>query len=504
MDEEHDITVPGVLRQSLKFNMVHLLSKFMLFITGIVIARVLLPEEYGVIGLVGLWLTYANLIHPGIDSAAQREMPYLLGKGEKEKALHLQNVAITGKILYSLLPSLVIFFSSFLYTNELIRLGLIITALSYFISTNTVYWFDFNRARQRFNKVAVGELIRGITTPLVTISLILWLRVYAVLIAPIVGVVLSFFYLNRNAGIDYSFRLDWKETVRLIKIGFPLALLTIAYWGYRMADRTMIAAFLPLDELGLYSYAIGMVSFAVLLFADFSGVLQPVLWTNLGKAKNHIEGFKPLRRIAVYMAIIAAICIGVCQIGFYLLVHLVTTKYVGSIPVFNVLAFGIFLMSMMPVPNLILTSSTVNKQIVSTKIWLSGLALNIILDYIVIKAGYGIVGVSLVTIAIQCLVLSALFLAVRRYLFLEKGEFTRFMKRILLPLLISALLYMLNISLKSRIQDILSYSLYSLICFGIVWFIAIRIFYRDYFQKEKFIQIWGEVIEFIKVKRQNG
>ena len=49
-----DVTVLNILRHSAKFNAVNLFSKIISFPVGIIIAMILIPEEYGVIGFVGL------------------------------------------------------------------------------------------------------------------------------------------------------------------------------------------------------------------------------------------------------------------------------------------------------------------------------------------------------------------------------------------------------------------------------------------------------------------
>jgi O-antigen/teichoic acid export membrane protein len=471
---------------------------------------ILVPEEYGVIGFVGLWGMYAGLINPGMDSAALREVPYLLGKGEEEKALHIQNVAITSKFIYNFLPFIVTVSASLFYFDGLIRICLILTAIGYIISSNTCYWTQFNHVRQRFNKVATGNLITRIIGPLVTLSLIFWLKIYAVLIAPIIGALFAFIYYKRKAGIDAHFEFDRGELARLIKIGLPLALLTLIYWGYRMADRTMVAGFLPLREMGLYTFAIGMVTVALMFFEDFGRVLQPVLWSSLGQARNHIEGFKPLCRIAVYMSIAAAVSIGICQIGFYLLVHRLTTNYIESIPVFNVLTFNIFLMSMGIVPSLVLNSSVVNKQTLNTKIWSIGLVLNIILDYVVIVNGFGIVGVSWVTVGTQGLITLILLFTIRQYMFSdsEAKEFRTFMCSILLPLFVSFFIYLTSIKFfVGQIQNIYLYGFCSLIFFCAVWLVVLRIFYRDYFPKEDVVNVCKEGFALCKseiVKRRDA
>jgi O-antigen/teichoic acid export membrane protein len=501
MASQSDVTVKGILRYSVKFNAANIIAKALSFLTTIVIAVVLMPEDYGVLSLVGLWSTYAALIDPGMDSAAQREMPFLLGKGEEERALHLQNIAISGKILFSLLPFLVVLSASFFYSDELTRNALIITAISFIVTANTKYWIGFNYARQRFNKVVIGNLITGIVTPALTLALVFWLKLYAVLIVPIIGTLLAFFYYLKKADINYHFKLNWRETVALMKIGLPLVLLTLVYWSYRIADKTMIATYLPLRELGIYSFAVTFIMVAISFFSDFANVLQPTLWTSLGKTDDPVQGFKPMRRIAVYISIMSAISIGVFQFGFFILAHFITTKYLQSIPVFNVLAFNIFSVSMAMVPNLVLNSSVVNKQTLNTLIWAIGLVLNIILYYVVITMGLGIVGVAWAAIGMQTIITLILFFVIRRYMLPDKRELGRFVGKIFFPFLVSLVLYLVSLFLKNQIQSTYLYlgSLFAL--FLLAWLVVIRLFYQDYFPKEKILDIFKKGIFMLKNMR---
>ena len=126
------ISIRNIVKQSAKFNAVSVVSLLMQIPKQLIIGMFLIPEEYGIISFVALWGLYAGLINPGMLSAAQREIPYLIGKKEKERSKKVQNIAISSDLLYSVLPFLAIFCASFLYSNEMIRTGLILTAYSLF------------------------------------------------------------------------------------------------------------------------------------------------------------------------------------------------------------------------------------------------------------------------------------------------------------------------------------------------------------------------------------
>jgi hypothetical protein len=116
----------------------------------IIIGMFLEPKEYGIISFVALWGLYAGLINPGMLSAAQREIPYLIGKKEKEQSKKVQNIAISSDLLYSVLPFLAIICASFLYSNKMIKIGLIITAFSFFSTRFVNYWPTINFIKQNF------------------------------------------------------------------------------------------------------------------------------------------------------------------------------------------------------------------------------------------------------------------------------------------------------------------------------------------------------------------
>ena len=117
------ISIKNIVKQSAKFNAVSVVSLLLQIPNQLIIGMFLVPEEYGIISFVVLWRLYAGLINPGMLSAGQREIPYLIGKKEEEQSIKVQNIAISSDLLYSILPFLVILCASFFYSNKLIKIG---------------------------------------------------------------------------------------------------------------------------------------------------------------------------------------------------------------------------------------------------------------------------------------------------------------------------------------------------------------------------------------------
>ena len=491
------ISVIKILKESAKFNIVQVIGQIISIPKNIIVALVLLPKDYGVIGFLGLWTMYSSLINPGILSAGHREIPYFLGRNEENEALRVQNISITGDLLYSLLPFLVMLFASFFFSNPLIKIGLVITAFSFIIGHFVNYWKGINFLRENFTLVAKGNLISSISVVIIISALIYWMRIYAVLIAPIIVSFIIGIYYWRKGDIGYHFDFDWKEIKRLAKVGIILALGTLAFWGYKMADTTIIAAKLPLGELGLYTYAMSFIILGWNFFADFGRVLEPVLWEHSGKVENINEAFSDTKRIAIYLAVVTGAIIPFSQLLFYLLIKLVTKKYVGSIPIFYVLSYNFYLASLVIIPNIILASKIVNMQKIPTIIYSIGLGLNIVFDLLVIHLGYGVIGVAWVTIITQGLITFISYFFARRYVFTQIKEFVFFLFYILIPFLVSIIFYAFHNFLGSMVLNHWLFAAISFITQVIVWTLVISIFYRKYFPGGKVIGITKEFARFV-------
>ena len=474
------ISIINIVRNSLKFSSVNFLAAVIAMPVTLYVATILVPEEYGVFGFLGLWLMYAGLIGPGITSAGQREIPVLLGRNKEKEALRIQNISITSEMLYSIIPFIVILGASFFFSEPILKFGLIIIAVSYVVRRTVNYWPQMNYIREKFNIVAKGNLIIAIVPPVLIAASVYWLRVYALIIAPVIGAIVLGVYYWKKGPINFRFTFDKSEVIRLIKVGVVLQALTFAYWGFRLADRTIIASTLPLEQLGLYVFAMQFLMFALVLPEDFSNVLQPILWREAGKAESIFEGFKEAKRIAVYIALGTAVLIPIAQLGFHLVVSLITTKYIDSIPIFYILSYNLYLISIVTIPAKILNSSLVNRQNVTLCFYAIGLVLNIIFDLLVIKLGYGVIGVAWVTICTQGLVTFILYRFIKGYIFKDTKEFLRFQARILFPFLIIIPFYFFHNYLTSITPNLWAFAGISLAAQVVLWGIIISIFYRGY------------------------
>ena len=493
------VSIKNIVKQSAKFNAVSVISLLIQIPNQLIIGMFLVPEEYGIISFVALWSLYAGLINPGMLSAGQREIPYLIGKKEGEQSIKVQNIAISSDLLYSILPFLVILCASFFYSNKMIKIGLVLTAISFIANRLVTYWSSLNFIKQRFTVVAIGRLISSILSPIIIIGSIYWLGIYAVFIAPLVCTIFMGIYYLKKGPIGYYFHLEWTEVIRLIKIGFVFSLSGVIFYIYRMTDRTIIASFLSLRDLGLFTFAMGFIMFGMNFLADFGRVLEPILWEHSGKIKNPEDSFNDTKKMAIYMAVMTAMIIPLLQVGYDVVVKLLVPKYIESIPLFFILSNMLYLASMATFPNIILNSVVVNKQALVTGIYLIGVGINTVLDLVMIYAGYGIEAIAFVTIVSQAMVTFVSYFLAREYMVRQRKGFALFLWQITFPFMISVLFSIFHGFLGSTTLSIWIFGGISLCSQIIIWSIVVAVLYRNYFPKDKIVKIARELCELCAI-----
>jgi O-antigen/teichoic acid export membrane protein len=474
------LSIISIARNSLKFTSVKTIAALAGLGVTLYAATILDPEEYGTYGLLILWLNYVSMVTPGTSNAASREIPILLGKGQHEEARRIQNISLSAELAFTIVPTAAIVAAAFFYTEPVMRWGLLIIAVCFVAVRLTGLWSNMVFIRERFNTVAIVSIITAVVGPAVVLATLPQLKVYAMVLGPTAAFVISTVYYITRGGIGFRFTFDRREIARLSKVGLVLQGLAVVIMAFHMADRTIIASTLSLEQLGLYVFATGFLTYGVSFFEDFARVLQPVLWRHAGTAESVYKGFQDTRRIAVYLALGTGIVIPLAQLAFMLIATLLTSKYIDSIPVFNVLSYNLFLMAIAIVPSLILNSSLVNKQNLALLFYAAGLAVSIGLDILVVRLGYGVIGIAWVTIGTQCLVTLVLYYLIKNYIFDRAAEFRKFAAMVVIPLAASLPFYFIHVYLRTTSMNTWALAGISLAAQAVVWTVIIMAFYREY------------------------
>lgn len=395
------------------------------FAASLLVARTLGPEQLGTVSLVTLALLYASFMRLGIFDGGERELLDRLGRGHHAEAERIQRIALTGELLWSLLPALGLLAMSLAFADPVRQIGFLLAPLMALGTTLYRLLMRLHLAHQQLNLVAPINAVRAIGLPALTVGLLYLIGPFSLLVAPLVieWVLVGVYLLRTPLHLRPS--LDLATLRQLIRIGLPLSLMGLIYWTYRLVGVSSVAFFLPVRDLGYYNFVSGPINIILVAFAEFSAILTPTLWSELGRAGTADRLSRECASITIFTTLIACFLTNLAQAGFRPFVVLVAPAFAVATPTFDILAFSIVLLTITFVPGLILDSAVVNRQWQHLSIWLGGLIVNIAANFIAIQLGSGIEAIAFNSIWIQLLVAMASFSLAQPFIFRRAAEALR-------------------------------------------------------------------------------
>ena len=202
------INTIDILKQSSKFTAINIVGKLFTIPRQIIIALVLGPTELGIVGYIMLWVMYANWIKTGAAATLPRELPGLLKTNQHEKALNSQYIAWSADFCLVFIVFIGLIIAAFFQSSTLLRNLLLIGAFHFGVQKVTGYLHSMNWIRLRFSKLAKIQLYITIVPTVLTLLLIYWLKIYTLLLVPLISGIINIILLLRIRGVGFEFRFD--------------------------------------------------------------------------------------------------------------------------------------------------------------------------------------------------------------------------------------------------------------------------------------------------------
>jgi O-antigen/teichoic acid export membrane protein len=204
----------------------------------------------------------------------------------------------------------------------------------------------------------------------------------------------------KKNNIIFQLLLQKKNLGQLIKTGFPIMMLTMTFFLMHNIDKYLIFYLLGSTMTGYYGLAEFITTMMHNVPYGISQVLFPRMMQKFGRTKDkkQIEEYFTIPMQLLTFA--TPIALGLIFINMEWLLTLALPKYLPSLLTIKILVLGIFFSAIMKTPLDIII--LMNKQKVTLIIQFIILFLGAVADYFVIKAGYGISGVAMVTTLTFC------------------------------------------------------------------------------------------------------
>ncbi len=306
------------------------------FILGIIMARILSPEDYGIVGMIGIFLAVSQtFINCGFTAALIRKIDRTQEDYSTVFFFNVFAALFFYCILFSIAPYISNFFKTPILTDiiRVISINLVIDSLSAVHRTQLTIRIDFKSQ-------AIISLITCLSTGSLGIYLAysglgVWALVFQSVTAAIVNALLTWWFSNWKPSLIFS-----KQSFdNLFSFGSKLLGANLLHTFYANITTLIIGKFFSASELGYYTRGN---NFASLPSANLIGILQRVTFPILSKIQNDEEHLIVVYRkyIQITSLPIFFLMIMLAAISKPLILVLITEEWANTTIYLQVLCFA--------------------------------------------------------------------------------------------------------------------------------------------------------------------
>lgn len=348
------------------FSLFSFLNQGIGFVLLIILAKYILPDDYGKLSLYNIVVMFLGYF-VGLSSQGYLSVSFF-------KNTQNEFVSDVSSILDISLISTFVFFVIWLLGGN--KIGEIFQLPSYFILYailvtlfNFVWnlYLDYLRVREKILLYGIGSCGYAIGNFLFSLLFVIaynqnWAgRVYSQILCTLVCGILGFFVLyNKKV---FVLRFYKKNIYKVALWGIPLIPHLATIWIKQGCDRLIINEYYSLTEVGVFSFALTLMSVIVALGMAFNSSFSVTIYKILSSDLSVEEKKRQVNtqeHISIYVFLIAVLAIIVVS---YFLVPLFLKQYESSLVFFYILALSGFFQCLYFVYSNVLFYNGKNKQI---------------------------------------------------------------------------------------------------------------------------------------------
>ncbi|NQS97670.1 MAG: oligosaccharide flippase family protein [candidate division Zixibacteria bacterium] len=302
-------------------------------ISGVLAARFVEPATLGLFNGIGLVNSYAVFLHIGVLSALDRELPYYIGKGEREKAYELASAAQAWALLLGICTSallLILALTQAVLGRWQLAAGWGTHAIGVFHTFFImIYLLAIYRTQGEFGKLGAASVVRE-TTHLIMVVTVWLFGFYGLCIRNLAFVVINSAFLWRWRPLRVRSRWNWKNFRHLLKIGLPIFGVVQLYAYWEVLNLTLVLKIMGIEGMGLYSLAAmsGMIS---MLPQTMSKIIFPRMALQFGSTENINDLFRMAVRPIIVLILVIIPIVYIAWMLLPTLVEFILPKYVDGI-----------------------------------------------------------------------------------------------------------------------------------------------------------------------------
>jgi len=262
------------------------LSRGLGMIKMIILARLLLPLDFGILGLAIISINILNVFsETGIESALVQKQK--IGKPELDTAWTIK--IIRGLVLFVLLFMCARWFASY-FDNASLKPVLKVMAIVFLLEGCTNIGIVFFQKELEFKKKVILQLSADVAGFISALSLAFWLRnVWALVLGSIVWGIVKCLGSFRMHPYRPRIRWDWPVAKGLLSFGKHIFWISIMTFIVTSGDDALVGKLLGLTILGFYTMAYNIANVPV---ASLAGVVGKISFPAYSILQNEPERLK--------------------------------------------------------------------------------------------------------------------------------------------------------------------------------------------------------------------
>ena len=311
-------------------------------VVSIVLARLLMPEDFGEISLVSIFITLANVfVVYGLGTA-------LIQKKDSD-SVDFSSVFYFNTGL-SILLYLILFFSApfiaSFYRSENLTLILRVLGLKIPIASISTVQNAYVSKHMQFKKSFFGSMIGTVASGAVGVWMAyagygVWALVGQSVLAVVVNCIVLFAVIKWKPTLEFS----WSRLKGLIQYGWKLLVSGFIKVGYDQLSGLIIGKKYSSEDLGLYTKGR---KYPELIVSGVNSSMSSVLFPAYAKYQDDTVRLKNMvrRSISLSIYVMAPLLLGLASIAMPFISFLLTDKWLGCVPYLQIACFYYLLQPM--------------------------------------------------------------------------------------------------------------------------------------------------------------
>lgn len=418
---------------------------------AIVVARLLSPDDYGLLATLLVVAFYLQCLDLGVGLATTREIPALEATGRHAEAARLQRRVFAWELIVGGLVGAGVLAGVLVRANRVgsaayLAAWMALPAYAYSeLIRNTLQ--SYLQSRREFARVRRAMITQAAADITVTVALAeVWGIAGAVAGMTLASLVVVAYlgWLSRDLGPYRPARLPWPALRGLIALGVPMLLQNVMWFNITNVDKLVILSFIDRQSLAYYSIAQTIAAVVLLVSASLAQVIGPLMIRRYAETSTAASLVGLVRRSVFILAYGLPVLPAIIWLVGPALFALVLPRYAAAVPLLDASSVAMYAIGI--TLGLWSLYVTLERQGLQVGLLAAAMSLSAGMGIVLIRLGWGVAGVAIGAVVASVLYMAAFVAIALRLLGRTGAEIVRDLGRTLLPVLLCAtMVVILNI-----------------------------------------------------------